>query len=56
MSGTNIAYKTTNFEYPNLTKISGQSNYELLKSIKDELKANAASGASNLGGGVQMDI
>ena len=51
MSGTNIAYKTTNFEYPNLTKISGQPNYELLKSIKDELKANAASVASNLGGG-----
>ena len=51
MSGTNIDYKTTNFEYPTLTKISGQPNYELLKSIKDELKANAASVPSNLGGG-----
>ena len=56
MSGTNIDYKTTNFEYPNLTKISGQPNYELLKTIKDELKANAASVPSNLGGGVQMVI
>ena len=51
MSGTNIDYKTTNFEYPNLTKISGQPDYELLKLIKDELKANAGSVPSNLGGG-----
>ena len=50
MSGTNIDYKTTNFEYPNLTKISGQPDYELLKLIKDELKANAGSVPSNLGG------
>ena len=51
MSSTNIDYKTTNFEYPVLTKISGQPNYELLKTIKNELKANAASVPSNLGGG-----
>ena len=40
MSNTNIDYKTTNFEFPVLTKISGQPNYELLKTIKNELKAN----------------
>ena len=50
MSNTNIDYKTTNFEYPTLTKISGQPNYELLKTIKDELKANTASVPSNLRG------
>ena len=55
MSGTNIDYKTTNFEYPTLTRISGQPNYELLKTIKDELKANAASVPSDLGG-VPMGI
>ena len=55
MSTTNINYKTTNFEYPVLTKISGQPNYELLKTLKNELKANAASVPSNLGGG-EMDI
>ena len=51
MSSTNIDYKTTNFEYPVLTKISGQPNYELLKTIKNALKANTASVPSNLGGG-----
>ena len=48
---TNIDYRTTNFEFPVLTKISGQPNYPLLKIVKNELKANGASVSSNLGGG-----
>ena len=48
---SNIDYCRTNFEIPVLTKNSGQPNYALLKIIKDELKSNAASVSSNLGGG-----
>ena len=44
MSSANIGYETINFEYPTLTKISGQPNYELLKEMKDELKANILEG------------
>ena len=39
------------FETPVLTKIHGPLNYLGLKTIKDELKTNAASIHSELGGG-----
>ena len=39
------------FEYPVLTKILGTLNYPALKTLKNELKANAASIISDLGGG-----
>ena len=39
------------FEHPILTKIIGPLTYRQLKTIKDELKANAASIYSELGGG-----
>ena len=48
---SNIDYRTTNFKIPVLTKTSGLPNYALLKIIKNELKENAASVSSNLGGG-----
>ena len=48
---TDIDYIKTNFEVENLTKITGRPNYQLLKKLKDELMANAASVQSNLGGG-----
>ena len=48
---SNIDYVSTIFEYPALTKITGQPDYPTLKRIKDELKANAASVPSDLGGG-----
>ena len=51
MSTSNIDYKTTNFEFPVLTKITGQPHYELLKTIKNELKSNASSVPCDLGGG-----
>ena len=40
-----------NFEHPVLTKVHGSLTYPALKTIKDELKANAASIHSELGGG-----
>ena len=39
------------FEYPVLTKILGALNYPILKKLKDEVKVNAASIFSELGGG-----
>ena len=47
----NIDYIKTNFEYPVLTKISGKPDYENLKIIKEELKANAGKVQCDLGGG-----
>ena len=43
----------TKVEYLILTKVVGTLDYMSLKIIKDELKANAASIHSNLGGGTQ---
>ena len=34
-----------------ITKITGEPNYESLKHLKDQLKANAASIPTTLGGG-----
>ena len=48
---SNIDYAKTNFDYQVLTKIVGTPTYEDIKKIKDELKANAASVPSDLGGG-----
>ena len=39
------------FEYPVLTKVIGTLKYSSLKTIKDELKTNAACIHSELGGG-----
>ena len=47
----NIDYTSTNFEYPVLTRITGQPDYTALKKIKDELQVNATSVPTDLGGG-----
>ena len=47
----NVDYIRVNFEYPVLTKISGKPDYESLKAIKNELKANAGKVQCDLGGG-----
>lgn len=47
----NVDYISTNFEYPVLTKITGLPTYESLKTIKDELQANASTVQCDLGGG-----
>ena len=41
----------TNAFPTSITKITGEPNYESLKNLKDELKANAASIPTTLGGG-----
>ena len=51
MMNSSIDYINTHFEYPTLTRIHGQPTYPSLKIIKDEMKANASSVQSDLGGG-----
>ena len=51
MTTINIDYINTSFEYPVLTPIQGQPKYASMKVIKDEMKANATSVATDLGGG-----
>ena len=51
MTATNIDYSNTTFVFPTLTKIQGRPTYATLKTIKDELKANATSVTTDLGGG-----
>ena len=47
----NLDYAVTYFEFPVLDKIHGEPNYESLKKLKKQLKANAQSVPSTLGGG-----
>ena len=51
MTTINIDYINASFEYPVLTKIQGLPTYTTLKIIKDEMKANATSVSTDLGGG-----
>ena len=46
-----IDYRTTFFEFPSLTRIHGKPTYETLQTIYNELKSNAGSVPSYLGGG-----
>ena len=46
-----VDYKNSIFEYPVLTKITTRPTYSSLKTIKDELKANAGKVQCELGGG-----
>ena len=45
-----IEYVTTTFPFKTLTKVHSLPTYELLRDIKNELKANAASVQCDLGG------
>ena len=47
----NIDYIHTSFQYPVLTKVHDTPTYEVLKRIKDEIKANATNVQCDLGGG-----
>ena len=47
----NLDYAATYFEFPILDKIHGEPTYETLKKLKKQLKANALSVPSTLGGG-----
>ena len=55
---TTVDYAGTYFEFPVLTKIHGEPTYENLHALKNQLKSNAQSLVSNLGGGVHghLDI
>ena len=50
-ANTNIDYVNTSFQFPLLTKIHDTPTYEVLKRIKDEIKANATNVQCDLGGG-----
>jgi hypothetical protein len=51
MTSTNIDYIRNYFQYPELTPISGEPTYEALQEMKDQLKSNAATITTSLGGG-----
>ena len=46
----NVDYINSVFEYPVLTKVIGKPTYPSLKTIKNELKANAGKVQCELGG------
>ena len=48
---TSVNYKDLYFEHPTLTKIPGEPSYATLHTLTKELKANASSVPSTLGGG-----
>ena len=50
-ANANINYIHTSFQYPILTKVHDTPTYEVLKRIKDEIKANATNVQCDLGGG-----
>ena len=56
MTSTNIDYVDTYFEFRVLTKIHGEPMYKTLKEMKNQLKSNACSVASDLGGGTHEHL
>ena len=52
MSTINIDLKSTYFQHSSLMKIYGEPTYQSLQKIYKEIKANASSAASVLGGGL----
>ena len=46
-----VDYRQNHFEFPILTQIVGEPTYDLLRTVLNELKANAQSVHSTLGGG-----
>ena len=51
MTSTRIDYATTYFPHSSTTPIRGEPSYKSLKKLKNELRANASSVDSDLGGG-----
>ena len=50
-SGGGIDYRSIYFAFPNLTPIDGEPDADVLIKFKNQIKANASSVPSNLGGG-----
>ena len=48
---TNINYVANYFQIKILTKIHGEPNFETLKTLRNQIKANAGSVPTHLGGG-----
>ena len=46
-----VDYRQSHFEFPVLSKIIGEPSYEMILSVLNELKANAQTVHSTLGGG-----
>ena len=46
-----INYKETYFQFKELTKIHGEPTYDTIKTLHDQIKANASAVPSTLGGG-----
>ena len=53
---SNINYKDTLFKRANLTPIRGEPTFETLHKLQNEIKANAKSVYSNLGGGAHVHL
>jgi hypothetical protein len=51
MTSTNIDYIDTYFQIPVLTKLHGEPTYDTLTTLRDEIKTNAITVNSTLGGG-----
>ena len=51
MSSATVNYRETYFEYPDLTPLVGEPTFDGLHRMSKELKANAQSVYSHLGGG-----
>ena len=51
-SNENTNYVETYFDYKKLAPIRGEPTFQILKNLKDELRANATSHSDNLGGGL----
>ena len=56
MTNGNIDYATLYFKYRIPSPITGEPTNKLLKRLKSELRANASSVDTDLGGGEIMDI
>ena len=52
MSTIDIDFKSTYFQHPSLTKIYGEPTYQSLQKLYKEIKANATTVTSLLGGGL----
>jgi len=53
---TNIDYVATYFKFSKLDKTDGTPTYAKLREIKDQIKANASSVSSELGGGAHSNL
>jgi hypothetical protein len=56
MSTIDIDFKSTYFQHSSLTKVYGEPTYQSLQKIYQEIKANATSVTSSLGGGLHGDL